>query len=295
MCDYILSCSSTVDLTRKQMHDRNIRYACFHLILDGQDFLDDMGQTISPEELYQSMLSGAEVQTSQVPLHEYLQYFKELLSTGKDILHVDFSSGLSGSYSTACFAAKELKKTYPDQEIRVVDSLGASSGYGLIMETLADMRDSGKDLDTLYHWIEQNKLRMHHWFFSSDLTFYIKGGRISKTAGMVGTVLNICPLLNMDCQGTLRLREKIRGKKKVIQRIAEMMELYAEHGIHYNKKCYICHSNCPDDAKTTAALIEQKFPYLNGRVRIYPIGAVIGSHTGPGTLALFFWGEERSD
>lgn len=295
MRDYILSCSSTVDLTRKQLLDRDIRYVCFHLILDGQDIFDDMGQTISPEELYQSMLSGAEIQTAQVPLHEYLEYFEELLTEGTDILHVDFSSGLSGSYNTACFAAKELEKTHPDQKIRVVDSLAASSGYGLIMETLADMRDSGSDLDTLCHWLEQNKLRMHHWFFSSDLTFYIKGGRISKTAGMVGTVLNICPLLNMDCHGTLRLREKLRGKKKVIQRIVEMMELYAENGIDYNKKCYICHSNCPDDAEAAAALIEQKFPYLDGYVKIYPIGAVIGSHTGPGTLALFFWGEERMD
>lgn len=148
----------------------------------------------------------------------------------------------------------------------MVDSLGASSGYGLIMETLADMRDSGKNIEELYQWIEKNKLRMHHWFFSTDLSFYIKGGRISKTAGMVGSILNICPLLNMDNLGKLKPREKLRGKKKVIRRIVEMMEQHAENGLDYN-----------------------------GNVRIYPIGATIGSHTGPGTLALFFWGDKRID
>lgn len=295
MNDYILSCGSTVDLTKQQMNERSIRYVCFHFLLDNQDYADDMGSTISQEELYKRMLEGAETKTAQVPLGTYIQYFEELLQEGKDILHIEFSSGLSGSCNTAFLAAKELSEKYPDRKIYVVDSLSASSGYGLIMETLADMRDLGKDVDELYDWIEKNKLRMHHWFFSTDLTFYIKGGRISKTAGMVGTVLNICPFLNMDNNGKLKPREKIRGKKKVMERIVEMMEEHAENGLDYNGKCYICHSDCLEDAKTVAALVEQKFPNLYEHVKIYPIGATIGSHTGPGTLALFFWGDERKD
>ncbi len=295
MSDYILSCSSTVDLTPQQMKERDIRYVCFHFILDGQDHKDDMGQSIAPEELYSRMVAGAEAKTSQVALGEYTEYFEQLLQEGKDILHVEFSSGLSGSYNSARLVVEDLKEKYPDRKIYLVDSLAASSGYGLIMETLADMRDAGKSVEELYQWIEENRLRMHHWFFSTDLTFYIRGGRISKTAGAVGTLLGICPLLNMDNLGRLQPREKIRTKKKVIRRIVEMMEAHAQDGTEYSGKCYICQSACLDDAKAVAALVEEKFPKLQGKVEIYPIGATIGSHTGPGTVALFFWGDERKD
>ena len=295
MSDYILSCSSTVDLTPQQMKERDIRYVCFHFILDGQDHKDDMGQSIAPEELYSRMVAGAEAKTSQVALGEYTEYFEQLLQEGKDILHVEFSSGLSGSYNSARLVVEDLKEKYPDRKIYLVDSLAASSGYGLIMETLADMRDAGKSVEELYQWTEENRLRMHHWFFSTDLTFYIRGGRISKTAGAVGTLLGICPLLNMDNLGRLQPREKIRTKKKVIRRIVEMMEAHAQDGTEYSGKCYICQSACLDDAKAVAALVEEKFPKLQGKVEIYPIGATIGSHTGPGTVALFFWGDERKD
>ena len=295
MSDYILSCSSTVDLTPQQMKERNLRYVCFHFILDGQDHKDDMGQSIAPEELYSRMVAGAEAKTSQVALGEYTEYFEQLLQEGKDILHVEFSSGLSGSYNSARLVVEDLKEKYPDRKIYLVDSLAASSGYGLIMETLADMRDAGKSVEELYQWTEENRLRMHHWFFSTDLTFYIRGGRISKTAGAVGTLLGICPLLNMDNLGRLQPREKIRTKKKVIRRIVEMREAHAQDGTEYSGKCYICQSACLDDAKAVAALVEEKFPKLQGKVEIYPIGATIGSHTGPGTVALFFWGDERKD
>ncbi|MGN0349825.1 MAG: DegV family protein [Roseburia sp.] len=295
MSDYILSCSSTVDLTKEQMEDRDIRYVCFHFTLDGKEYPDDMGASISTEELYQKMTAGAETKTSQVTVTEYTQHFEKLFEEEKDILHIEFSSGLSGSYNSARLAVEELAEKYPDRRIYLVDSFGASSGYGLILETLADLRDAGKSIEELYEWIEKNKLRMHHWFFSTDLSFYIKGGRISKTAGMVGTVLNICPLLNMDKEGRLKPQEKIRGKHKVIRRMVEMMEAHAEEGLDYQGKCYICHSVCMEDARAVADLIEEKFPSLQGKVKIYPIGATIGSHTGPGTVALFFWGDERKD
>ena len=174
-----------------------------------------------------------------------------------------------------------------------MDSLGASSGYGLIMETLADLRDEGMDIDTLHQWIEENKLRMNHWFFSTDLSFYVKGGRISKTAGFIGGVLGICPLLNMDEQGHLIPRAKIRSKKKVIQEILLRMEQYADNGLDYDGKCFISQSDCYDDARALADLIEARFPKLNGKVVINYVGTTIGSHTGPGTVALFFWGRDR--
>lgn len=145
------------------------------------------------------------------------------------------------------------------------------------------------------NWAEENKRNLHHWFFSSDLTFYIKGGRISKTAGFIGSVMGICPLLNVDHEGRLIPRDKIRTKKKVIRRIVEKMEENARDGLDYSGKCFLCHSACLEEAQTVAALVEEKFPRLNGKVEIFPIGATIGSHTGPGTIALFFWGGKREN
>jgi DegV family protein with EDD domain len=277
------------------MEQRQIRYACFHYSLDGQEYLDDMGESLAQDELYRRMVDGAETKTSQVTIAEYFDLFEPMLKEGKDILHIAFSSGLSGTYNSACLAVEELREKYPEQKIYLVDSLAASSGYGLIMETLADKRDAGMGIEELYQWIEENKLRLQHWFFSTDLTFYIKGGRVSRTAGLVGNVLNICPLLNVDNLGRLQPREKIRGKKKVIARTVEMMEQHARDGYDYNGKCYISYSACLEDAMKTASLIEKKFPKLKEPVQLYPIGATIGSHTGPGTVALFFWGDERKD
>ena len=176
-----------------------------------------------------------------------------------------------------------------------MDSLGASSGYGLLMDRLADLRDEGKTIDEVYEWALAHRLNLHHWFFSTDLTFYIKGGRISKTAGFVGGMLNICPLLNMDSQGRLIPRYKIRTKKKVIRAIVDKMEECAQDGTGYSGKCYMSHSACYEDARAVADLVEERFPNLDGKVEINDIGTTIGSHTGPGTVALFFWGEERGE
>ena len=182
---------------------------------------------------------------------------------------------------------------YPDRKLYVLDSLGASSGYGLLMDKLCDLRDEGKSIDEVYEWAKENRLKLQHWFFSTDLTFYIRGGRISKTAGTIGNILNICPLLNVDGKGKLIPREKIRGKRRVIQQIVKKMEEHAQNGTEYSGKCYISESACMEDAEAVAKLVEERFPKLNGRVEINSIGTTIGSHTGPGTVALFFWGDER--
>ena len=150
-------------------------------------------------------------------------------------------------------------------------------------------------LDELHQWLEQNKLCLHHWFFSTDLSSYIRGGRISKTSGMVGTLLGICPLLNMDQKGRLIPRKKIRGKKQVMQEMVKMMEQHAEGGLQYSGKCFLSESACMEDARAVAEMIETRFPRLDGKVQINSIGTVIGAHTGPGTVALFFWGDTRTD
>ena len=294
MAGYVLSCCSTADLSREHMASRDISYVCFHYFLDGEGYPDDLGQTMSFEEFYRRMAEGAETKTAQVNVYEYLEYFSAMLEKGQDILHVCLSSGLSGTYNSAMSAAQIARERYPERKIYIVDSLGASSGYGLLMDTLADLRDGGMDIDTLRDWTEEHKLELHHWFFSTDLSFYVKGGRISKTAGAVGTILGICPLLNMDALGHLVPREKIRSKKRVITEIVKRMEQNAPGGRDYDGKCFISNSACMEDARQVADLVEAAFPKLNGKVQIFSVGTTIGSHTGPGTVALFFWGGRRT-
>lgn len=295
MNKYIISCCSTADLAEKHFNDRQIHYICFHYELDGKQYSDDLGKSISFDDFYEQMANGATTKTSQVNAEEFQAYFETFLKDGYDILHVCLSSGISGVINSANIAMTELSSKYPERKIYIVDSLGASSGYGLLMDKLADLRDDGMSIDELYKWVEANKLRLNHWFFSTDLSFYIKGGRISKTAGTIGTILNICPLLNMDNQGRLIPRLKIRGKKKVIKTIVDKMVENADDGTNYSGKCYISNSACYEDARAVADLIESTFPHLNGKVEINNVGTTIGSHTGPGTVALFFWGKERTE
>ena len=290
---YILSCCSTADLTREHFEQRDIHYICFHYQLDGKDLPDDLGQSMPFDKFYQAMTEGAETRTSQVNTEEYLAYFEEFLQQGQDVLHVTLSSGISGTINSANTAAEQLRVKYPERKIYIIDSLGASSGYGLLMDTLADKRDEGMPLDELARWATDHRLHLHHWFFSTDLTFYIKGGRVSRTAGFFGKLLHICPLLNMNHLGQLIPREKVRTKSAVIRTIVDRMQEHAEDGLAYSGKCYISNSACIEDAQAVAKLVESRFPRLNGPVEIYSVGTTIGSHTGPGTVALFFWGDER--
>lgn len=295
MASYVLSCCSTADLTQQHFASRDIHYICFHYQLNGVDYLDDLGQSIPFPQFYQAMVDGAETRTQQVNADEYQAYFASFLEQGLDILHVTLSSGISGSYNSARLAKETLEKQYPNRRIILVDSLGASSGYGLLMDHLADLRDQGATLEDAAAWAEEHKLLLHHWFFSTDLTFYIKGGRVSKSAGFVGKLLNICPLLNMSSDGRLIPREKIRTKRKVIAAMVDRMAQHAQGGLDYSSKCYISHSACYQDARAVADLVEARFPHLSGQVEINDVGTTIGSHTGPGTVALFFWGDQRTE
>ena len=295
MNNYVLSTCSTLDLSAEYVKKRNIEYIKFVYLTDGKENLDDLGQTISFADFYQMMRDGVDTKTSQPNIDDYKCYFEKLLSEGKDVIHLNLSSGLSGAQTSAKIAREELLEKYPDRKLYVVDSLGASAGMGLLVDKMADLRDEGMSIDDLYKWTEENKLKLHHWFFSTDLTFYIKGGRVSKVAGWFGTILKICPLLNMDYNGKLIPRQKVKGKAAVIKEIVKKMEENALNGLDYSEKCFISHADCYEDAKAVAELVEAKFPKLNGKVEISSIGTTIGSHTGPGTVALFFFGSERKD
>ena len=292
---YVLSCCSPADLTKEQFEARDIHYICFHYFLNGVAYLDDLGQSIPHDEFYARMAAGEDTSTSQISISEYVDFFSSFMDQGLDVVHVCLSSGISGTINSAQNAALIVRERYPERKIFIVDSLAASGGYGLLMDAAADKRDEGLSAEELVKWLEENRLKLHHWFFSTDLSFFVKGGRISKTAAVFGGLLEICPLMNVDYEGRLVPRHKIRTKKKVIRECVKKMEEHARDGYDYDGKCYITMSACMPDARAVADLIEAKFPKLNGRVVINSIGNLIGSHTGPGTVALFFWGDERVD
>ncbi len=293
MSDYVLSCCSTADLTKEHFEKRDIKYICFHLEIDGKEYLDDLGESMDFHEFYQKMAGGAMTKTSQINVDEFVNYFETFLKEGKDIIHLSLSSGISGVVNSAMIAKDDLQEKYPDRKIYVIDSLAASSGYGLFMDILADMRDEGKSIDELKEYVEKNRLYIHHWFFTTNLTYLVRGGRVTRTAGFLGNLLNICPLLNVNNEGKLIPREKIRTSKKVIKEAVEKMKEHALNGTDYDGKCYISQSDCTDLSDAEVALIEEAFPRLKGKVEVNYIGTTIGSHTGPGTVALFFVGKDE--
>lgn len=295
MSKYILSCCSTADMPESFFSERNIPFVCFHYMLEGKEYADDLGKSVSFEEFYKRIDAGAMPTTSQVNTDQYIAFFEPFLKDGYDIVHLSFSSGLSGSFNSARIASNDLAERYPERKIRIVDTLAASGGYGLLVDIAADMRDGGTSLDEIADKIEDMKLNLHHWFFTTDLSHFKRGGRVSAVAAVAGTILNICPLMNVSNEGKLIPRKKIRGKKNVIKEVVETMKEHAENGLAYSGKCFMTNSACYEDARAVADLVEAAFPNLAAPVMINSIGTVIGSHTGPGTVALFFVGDKRID
>ncbi len=291
---YVLCCESTTDADEQFHIDRNLKYICFNYELDGEIFKDDFGKTHSPTELFKLMLGGAEAHTSQISVGDYMDMWRPYLEAGQDVLHVTLTSGISGTYNSACTARDNLASEFPERKIFVVDSLCASSGYGLLMDRLASLRDAGLTVDELADWATNHRLEVQTWFFSTDLTFFIRGGRISKTAGLIGGALKICPVMSVAPDGTLIVCEKIRTKKKAAARVVELMRQLAKDGEDYSDFVVITNSDCLSDAKMVSDAIERDFAKIKQPVMHYNIGATIGCHTGPGTVALSYWGVPRT-
>lgn len=290
---FTLSCCSTVDLPYSYMADRGIPVLFYTYIVDGKEYVDDMGR--DPQALprfYRFLEEGKLPQTSQINVGTYLEFFEELLQKG-DLLHIAFTSGQSGSVHNAMLAAEELKEKYPDRKIIVIDSLCSSSGYGMLVDTAADMRDEGKSIEETAKWVTENRNTLHHQFFSSNMTQFRRTGRVSGTAAMVATIMNICPIMRLDAAGAIKAYGKVRGKKKAVEATVDAMAEHAQGGVNYDQRCYVCHSQCPEDAKMLIAALEERFPGVKGKIRMCDIGTIIGSHSGPGTVAVFFYGDER--
>ncbi len=291
---FTLSCCSTVDLPYSYMESRDIPVLFYTYVVDGREYDDDMGR--DPEALprfYGFLKEGKLPQTSQINVAAYTEFFEKLLDKGGDVLHIAFTSGQSGSVHNAFLAAEELKDRYPGQRLVVIDSLCSSSGYGLLVDYAADMRDEGKTLDEVAQWVLDNRNKVHHQFFSSDMTQFHRTGRVSGAAAAVATVLNICPIMRLDDKGAIKAYSKVRGKKKAVETTVDTMEQCAQNGRDYDGKCFVCHSQCPEDARLVIEAVEERFPKLKGKIRLCDIGTIIGSHAGQGTVAVFFMGNER--
>lgn len=295
MSSYVITCESTADRSREFLASRAIPYVCFHYEMDGTTYVDDIYESTTPQAFFGALKAGAQSKTSQVSTGEYIAFWEPYLAEGKDVLHLTLSSGISGTYNSACLAAEQLRERFPERKLVVIDSLNASSGYGMLMEYLADLRDEGMGFDELCAWAEDRRLDVNSWFFVSDLDCLKRGGRVSSTSAMLATALKICPVLTVDAKGALAPREKIRLKKKAIAKIVDKMRELAEGGSAYDGKCVIVNSNAREDAEATRDLVVTYFPQLEGKIAIENIGTVIGSHTGPGTVALFFMGARRCE
>ena len=290
---YTITCCSTADMPASYMEEHAIPYACFHFHLNGKEYADDLGASIPFEEFYRQIDEGAMPTTAQINPEEYEALFLPILKEGKDICHLTLSSGISGSINSARIAAANLMEEYPDRKIIVIDSLCASVGYGLLVDTALTLQKEGMDLDTLADWLIKNRTKLHHWFTTSDLTHLRRGGRVSASAAFFGNMLGICPIMQVSRTGTLIPQDKCRGSKKALRELKDRMVRYAQDGPAYKGKCFIGHSARPQEAQYLAGLIEEAFPQLAGKILITSIGTVIGSHTGPGTVVAAFWGGER--
>ena len=291
---FVLSCESTVDLPFSYVSERNIPVIFYSYTIDGKEYADDMLR--NPEALpqfYRFLEEDKLPSTSQINEFNYLSFFEQQLQHG-DLLHIAFGSGMTQSVRNAELAADELREKYPERKIVVIDSLCSSSGYGMLVDYAADMRDRGCTMEEIERWVIDNRKNVHHQFFSTELKHYRRSGRMSGATAMVATVLGICPIMRLDDKGHIIAYGKVRGKNNAIKATVDAMEAHAQGGRNYTGKCFICHSQCIQDAEKTKAAILERFPHIQGDVRIVDIGTIIASHCGPGTVAIFFLGDERA-
>lgn len=291
---YIISCCTASDMEKERYEAHDIRYLSLHYSLDGVSYDDDLGQSLSYREFYDRIRAGADTSTSQASVGEYVDYFRPMLEGGSDVIHACLSSGISSTFQSAQTAAEMLRAEFPERKLYVVDSLCASAGFGMFTVLMALKRDEGMTIDELYDWAQAHRTDVLHWFCSTDLTYFIKGGRISKMSGVIGGIFEICPLMNVTPDGRLQPMQKIRTKKKVLTALVDKMEQHAFGGLRYSGPCYISHSDCLEDALSVKRQVMERFKYVTD-VPISYIGGTIGAHTGTGTVALYFLGDERED
>lgn len=284
---YMICTDVTSDLPESYLKENNIVILYLSYNMGGVDYCGS--KSLSPKEFYQKMRNGEMSKTSQVTPEAAEAEFERILLDGYDILHIGFSSGLSGSFNSARIAAENLSAKYPDSKIRVVDSLCASLGEGLLVFKAIELKKQGRELDEVAKWVEENKLHLCHMFTVDDLMYLHRGGRVSKASAIAGSILGIKPILHVDDEGHLIPIGKVRGRK---QSLVELVDKMGEKmGNWENTTIAISHGDCEDEAIFIRDLIAKRFGIKNCIINY--VGTVIGAHSGPKTMALFFMGNER--
>ncbi len=290
MRDYVIMTDSCCDLTDQMARELELEVLPLTMHMDGQDYPNDLaGTAISNQEFYKRIRAGKLATTSAVNVGQFQDAMRRVLESGRDIVCVCFSSALSTTYQSAVIAAEDLRAEFPEAEIHVVDSLSASLGQGLLLYLAVEQKRKGLTAAELTKWVEDNRLTVCHWFTVDDLNFLKRGGRVSATTALLGTMLSIKPIMHTSDEGKLVPVSKARGRKAAIAALLDKIE---DLSIHPEKQTmFICHADCEEDAKAVAQTIQARFG--TPTVHINYIGPVIGSHTGPNTMGIFFVGTQR--
>ena len=287
---FVLLTDSSCDLPYSFLDDEQIKTVSLSFIVNGVQTKDDLGKSVDYKDFYNKIRSGEMPSTSQVNVYQFEEIFKLILKDGNDLIYIAFSSGLSGSCQNAVNAVKTLKEEFPDRKIAVVDSLCASMGQGLLLSYVIDYSNKGMSFEDTVSYAENMKLKISHWFTVDDLKFLHRGGRVSKATAVIGSLMSIKPVLNVDREGHLIGRDKVRGRKQALTALVDKLEKYAEN---INEgRIFISHGDCYEEAKFVADLIKERYNY-DKDILINYVGPVIGSHSGPGTVALFFISKNR--
>lgn len=285
---YQIFTDSCCDFKPETYEELGLMHQPLMLNFRGQNRPDKSDDSI--REVYAALRAGEPATTSAANPEEWTTAIRPVLEKGRDVLVMAFSSGLSTTYQSAVIAAEELMQEFPERKVLVCDTLSASLGEGLLVWYACKKRDEGLSLEELYAWVEEAKLHLCHWFTVDDLMYLKRGGRISAATAVLGTMLSVKPVLHTDDEGHLINMGKARGRKASIQALVKKMEELGEG--YDNSTVFICHGDCIEDARYLEKLVREKFPNVKD-VYINYTGAVIGSHSGPGTLALFFMGKHR--
>lgn len=290
MADYVILTDSSCDLPAELADQMQLTVLPLTVDMDGKlyrNYLD--GREIGFHEFFEQIVTAKSAKTSAVTSEQFMEVLEPLCQAGMDVLYLAFSSGLSGTYNSGAIAMRELSEKYPERKLYAVDSLCASLGEGLFVDLCHEKKEAGMTIDELRDYAESLKLHICHWFTVNDLMFLKRGGRVSAATAIVGSVLSIKPVMHMDNEGHLIKVDVARGRKASLRALVAKMEKLATDP--EKQRVYICHGDCLQDAEYVASLVREKFGITD--IRINYVGPVIGAHTGPGVVSLFFVGSER--
>lgn len=291
MSDFVIATDTSADLPQDYIQTNKIPIVSLYYIIDDITYGYKCQKSLPVKDFYAKMRAGATPKTQQVNPEQAVDIFSAVLEQGKDILYIGFSSGLSGTTNSCVIAAEELKEKYPQRKIAIVDTLAASLGEGLLVHYALRMQKHGKSMQEIVAWLEENKLHLCHNFTVEDLVYLQRGGRISKATAFFGTMIGVKPVLHVDNEGKLVPVSKVRGRKQSINALVDLMEEKIGNYRDKNEVIFISHGDCLDEAKQLAQLVQKRFGY--DKFLLNDVGAAIGAHSGPGTLALFFLGDHR--